>query len=210
MPPTEGCRLPSRPQAPPVSRWPVIRDAGDPLPSLRRHYPTSALLRRSPPQCLALVLSPRGFSRLCFSLDIKALVPAVPRKSLLSDSRPLYAGRRLPRNQAPDRLVPEMASASGFDDIKIFNDASSRVHFRSSFGHSPAQGLALNFLLQRSPPWLFTAAAWSGLRPAPESRSRGARPHLSRSFTTVLHLLSFRLCSTTSRNVPDPRARLQL
>ena len=52
------------------------------------------------------------------------------------------------------------------------------------------------FLLQ---PWLFTAAAWSGLRPAPESRSRGARPHLSRSFTTVLHLLSFRLCSTTNQ-----------
>jgi hypothetical protein len=30
---------------------------------------------------------------------------------------------------------------------------------------------------------LLTAAARTGLRPAPESRSRGARPHLSRSFT---------------------------
>src|SRR5215468_6749530 len=30
----------------------------------------------------------------------------------------------------------------------------------------------------------WTKAAWSGLRPAPESRSRGARPHLLRSFTT--------------------------
>src|SRR5215467_2257688 len=30
----------------------------------------------------------------------------------------------------------------------------------------------------------WTEAAWSGLRPAPESRSRGARPHLLRSFTT--------------------------
>jgi hypothetical protein len=43
----------------------------------------------------------------------------------VSDSHPLYAGRRLPRNQAPDRLVPVVASASGFDDIKIFNDACS-------------------------------------------------------------------------------------
>src|SRR5260370_39267761 len=32
----------------------------------------------------------------------------------------------------------------------------------------------------------FTAAAWSGLRPAPESRSRGALSHLSRSFTTQI------------------------
>src|SRR5262249_45513222 len=32
----------------------------------------------------------------------------------------------------------------------------------------------LELFLQRSPPRLFTAAAWSGLRPAPESRSRGA------------------------------------
>src|SRR5260221_8517079 len=29
-------------------------------------------------------------------------------------------------------------------------------------------------------------AAWSGLGPAPESRSRGALPHLSRSFTTQI------------------------
>ncbi len=40
----------------------------------------------------------------------------------------------------------------------------------------------LALLPQRSPPRPFTAAAWSGLRSAPESRSRGARPHLSRSF----------------------------
>ena len=44
----------------------------------------------------------------------------------------------------------------------------------------------LELFLQRSPPRLFTAAAWSGLRPAPESRSRGALPHLSRSFTTQI------------------------
>jgi len=31
---------------------------------------------------------------------------------------------------------------------------------------------------QRSPPWLLTTAAWGALKPAPESRLRGAFPHL--------------------------------
>src|SRR6516225_2967064 len=47
----------------------------------------SSLVLIGPPQCSASVLSPRGFRRLCFSLDIRALVPAVPRKSL----RPVHA-----------------------------------------------------------------------------------------------------------------------
>src|SRR5438309_6209471 len=38
----------------------------------------SSLLRVGPSHCSASVLSPRGFSRLGFSLDIGALVPAVP------------------------------------------------------------------------------------------------------------------------------------
>jgi transposase len=55
----------------------------------------------------------------------------------------------------------------------------------------------LELSLLRSPPRLFTAAARSGLRPAPESRSRGALPHLSRSFTASFSfLLSCCLCST--------------
>src|SRR6202035_4671355 len=52
---------------------------------------------------------------------------------------------------------------------------------------------------RRSPPRLFTAAARAGLRSAPESRSRGAYPHLLRSFTTrtSLHLLLLPcFCST--------------
>jgi len=35
-----------------------------------------------PTQLLASVLSPRGVRRLCFSLGIQELVPAVPRNSL--------------------------------------------------------------------------------------------------------------------------------
>jgi hypothetical protein len=41
-------------------------------------------------------------------------------------SRPLYAGRRLPSHQAPDRLVPGDLDAPGFDDGSLDNDASSK------------------------------------------------------------------------------------
>src|SRR5208283_4160480 len=51
-------------RAPPVSRWPVDPVAGDPLPSLHGHYPTSSLLRRSPPLGRASVLSTSCFCHL--------------------------------------------------------------------------------------------------------------------------------------------------
>src|SRR5450631_4796022 len=56
---------------------------------------------------------------------------------------------------------------------------------------------------RRSPPRLFTAAARSGLRPAPESRSRGAYPHLICSFTTrfSFHLLLLP-CFYSTHHVP--------
>jgi len=50
-----------------------------------------------------------------------------------------------------------------------------KVHFRSSFGHPPAR-ISSELFIRRSPPRLFTAAARTGLRPAPESRSRRAIP----------------------------------
>ena len=106
--PYEGCRLPSGPAAPPVSRWPIGSDADDPLPSLRGHYPTSPLLWRSPSKCSAWVLSPRGFRRLCFSLHIGATGSCSSARKPASASRPLYAGRRLPSNQAPDRTRPKV------------------------------------------------------------------------------------------------------
>ena len=62
-----------------------------------------------------------------------------------SGSRPLYAGRRLPSHQAPDRLVPEEIDASGFDDIRVFSTRHRRVCFRSSPGRTPARGHAPNF-----------------------------------------------------------------
>src|ERR1700751_2876738 len=47
----------------------------------------SLLIRVGPPQCSASVLSPRSFDCLDFSLDIGALVPAVPHNRL----HPLHA-----------------------------------------------------------------------------------------------------------------------
>src|SRR5262245_12159260 len=57
----------------------------------------------------------------------------------------------------------------------------SRVHTCS--------GSCPELLFQRSRPRLLTVAAWNGLGPAPESRSRGAHPHLSRSCKTRFHFM---------------------
>src|SRR5438132_13446711 len=97
----------------------------DPTPSLQPHYEPSSLIRIGPPQCSASVLSPRGFRRLGFSLGIRATGSCSSAQKPASASRPLYAGRRLPSHQAPDRLVPDGPNASGFDEPMIFNDASS-------------------------------------------------------------------------------------
>ena len=78
----------------------------DPTPLLRPHYRPSSLVRVGPPQCSASVLSPRGFCRLCFSLGIGTTGSRSSAREPGSDSRPLYAGRRLPGNQASDRLIP--------------------------------------------------------------------------------------------------------
>src|SRR6516165_4455248 len=76
----------------------------------------SSLLRVGPPQCSASVLSPCGFSRLGFSLNIGATGSCSSVQSPASASRPLYAGRHLLSHQAPSRFIPEKFHASGFDD----------------------------------------------------------------------------------------------
>src|SRR6516164_8730856 len=77
----------------------------------------SSLLLVGPPQCSASVLSPRGFRRLCFSLAIRALVPAVPRES----QHPVHAPftpvavcpvTRHPTDLSQKRLTPLVLTTS--------------------------------------------------------------------------------------------------
>jgi hypothetical protein len=133
---------------------------------------------------------------LCFSLGIRGLVPAVPRKSL----HPLHAP------STPVAVCPVIRhltdlSQKGYTLLVLTTFASLRRVFegftfvRLSDAHLHEIDPAL--LPQCSPPRLFTAAAWSGLGSAPESRSRGANPHLSRSLSTRLvspRRTPFRVC----------------
>jgi hypothetical protein len=120
-----------------------------------------------------------------------------------SDSRPLYADRHLPSHQASDRLIPEEFIPLVLTVPILLRAFRQRVHFRSSFGYSPAQGSCPEPLLQRLSPWLFATVAWSGLGPAPESRSRGAYPHVSSGFTASLCLTSFHSASAQHTRTPQ-------
>ena len=131
----------------------------DPTPSLQPHYEPSSLLRVGPPQCSASVRSPRGCGRLGFSLRIRATGSCSSAQQPASASRPLYAGRHPLSHQAPRGLVPDGLYAPGFDDTYLLNDASSK----GSLSFVSRMLTCTSFLalfLQRSPPWLFTTAAW--------------------------------------------------
>src|SRR5215212_11141034 len=85
------------------------------------------------------------FLRLCFSLNIEALVPAVPRKSLCPTHAPSAPVAACPviRNLADSsqwRFPPLVLTTPSFLTTRL-----QWVHFRSSFGHAPAQGFALSF-----------------------------------------------------------------
>ena len=142
----------------------------------------STLIQGGSPQSPASVLSPCGLPRLSFSLCIRGLVPAVPRESLCPTHAPStpVAARRVIRRLADLSQDDETILVS--TTLTFITTRLRRVHFRSSFRHPPARILSQSFI-RRSPPRLFTAAARTGLRPAPESRSRRAVPHHSRSFT---------------------------
>jgi hypothetical protein len=104
----------------------------DPTPLLQPHYQLSSLLRVGPPQCSASVRGPRGFCHLGVSLGIRATGSRSSAREPRSESRLLHAGRRLPSNQVPDRLVPRDRNTPGFDDYSLDYDASTEVHLRSS------------------------------------------------------------------------------
>jgi hypothetical protein len=78
----------------------------DPTPSLQPHYEPSSLLRVGPPQCSASVHSPHVFTRLGFSLHIRATGSCSSTRQPASASRHLYASRRPLSHQASRGLVP--------------------------------------------------------------------------------------------------------
>src|SRR5208337_3115592 len=104
----------------------------------------STLLRVDPSQ------SPASYSRLAVFAACASPLPSGAgscgsAQNPMSDSRPLYAGRRPPSHQAPGGLVPAEIHAPGFDDACFLTTRLRRVHCHSSFGHLPAQGPALSF-----------------------------------------------------------------
>ena len=71
-------------------------------------------LRVSPPQLPASVLSPRGGVPLVLLPWHQEAGSCSSAQKPASNSRPLYAGHSPSSHQAPDGLVPEEISASGF------------------------------------------------------------------------------------------------
>ena len=105
----------------------------------------SSLLRTGPPRRSASVLSPRGFRRLCFSLAIRALVPAVPRKSLHPVHAPYTPAAVCPvirhlTDLSQRNLAPLVLTA-----LRFFTARHRWVCLRSSPGHTPSRGHAPDF-----------------------------------------------------------------
>jgi hypothetical protein len=78
----------------------------------------SSLIRIGPSQCSTSVRSPHGFNHLHFSLGIGATGSRSSVRKPVSDSRPLYAGRRLPSNQGSRQASPRSST-------RLCNDASA-------------------------------------------------------------------------------------
>src|SRR5467141_383854 len=158
----------------------------DPTPSLQLHYEPSSLVRVGPPQCSASVRSPRGFRRLGFFLRIRATGSCSSAQQPASASRPLYAGRRPHSHHAPRGLFPGGLYAPGFDDTCLLNDASSKGSLSFVSRMLTCTSLFSRFSSNAHHHGSLPQQLGGGLRSAPESRSRGAFPHLSRSLLTRL------------------------
>src|SRR5271166_5691927 len=160
----------------PVGRLPRQDTA---VPSVQFHYrtfiPTTDCFR----PC-----APHRYSGSCRGLPLE-LLPShrddrFPRSATEPDpgSRRLQAGCRSGRASglrpnSSRRPLPSLR----FRHRPVNFGTSSAVRLRSSLRISP-DGIKSRLFLRRSPPPLLTAAARSGLKPAPDRRLRGACPHL--------------------------------
>src|SRR5271166_5314118 len=164
--------------APPVTGWPPTsaghRSPFGPVP-LQNLHPYYGLLR----PC-----APHRYSGSCGGLPLELLPwhrgDRFPRSTKEPDpgSRRLQAGRRSGRASGlrPNSSQGPLPSP-WFRHRPVNFGTSSAVRLRSSLRISP-DGIKSRLFLRRSPPPLLTAAARSGLKPAPDRRLRGACPHL--------------------------------
>src|ERR1700751_2116864 len=164
----------------------------DPIPLLQPHYkafiaPTD---RSAPVLCIGTLAS--RFSPLVLLPCHQGTGSCSSTQKPVSGSRPLYAGRRLPSHQAPDRLIPVELHASGFDDTCFLTTRHQWVCFRSSPGRTPARDHAPSF-----PPTLTTTAFDRGRLEWFETRSckpipGGPPPSSTQLYDTCLsHAPSF-------------------
>jgi hypothetical protein len=142
---------------------------------------TSSLLRVAPPLCFASVLSFSWDLHLNFSLNIETTGSHVPCKSLTQSHaiftpEATWAVNRLPPNLSRTQYSSPVLTSSIIFRRLIEWFACARL----SESYLP-RSYAVTFP-KRSLPWLFTNAALGGLKPAPVSRLRGARPHLLHSY----------------------------
>src|SRR5262249_54056475 len=100
--------------------------------------------------------------------------------------------------------------APGFDDKSLDYDASSRVHSRSSLRPLPARGGPRHVDSNAHDRRRLTAAAWSGLTPAPGRRRRRVCLHLSRSLCTKGQLIGTFPSVRLRRTLDGPLAAIQL
>ncbi len=125
MPPREGCRLPSRIGAPPVTSW-LAPNVGDLPPWLHGHYPASPLLRSSPPLPGASVVSASRVRRLCLFPWHRRLGSQVPYESP-NESHASYT---------PDtawsvrRRLPCWSRSSGETPVLVSSGSVSMLHQR--------------------------------------------------------------------------------
>jgi hypothetical protein len=154
----------------------------DPTPSLQPHYEPSSLYESVRPS------APHRYARLAVlaawasPFASERLVPAVPRDSL----HPLHAPstpiavRAVIRHPADLSQVNQTLLVS--TTLEFLTTRLRRVHFRSSLGCSPAR-VDSRFSSNAHHHGSLPQQLGGGLRPAPESRSQGTFPHLSRSLT---------------------------
>jgi hypothetical protein len=144
-----------------------------PLQNLPRYYGS---LRPCAPRRYS---GPCGFSHLDVSLGIGTTGSHVPYESLMR-ARAVFTPDAV---RSEPGLPPNSSRGIGKPPVLTPPNPLSTLQRRFACARLPAPYLPRSSLgfLQRSPPSLFTTAACSGLKPAPDRRLRGACPHLSYS-----------------------------